>query len=74
MSPTEPLDDIHRQSILATRAIRADFERLRAEAATWEPAPYPKYIPKPRISVSRSNNESFLDEIERPRPWWRTLR
>lgn len=34
------LDDIHRDCVAATRAIREGFAELFAEVARWEPAPY----------------------------------
>lgn len=41
MTPTEPLDAVHADSILAVAAIRDHVRWLRWVVATWTPRPCP---------------------------------
>lgn len=58
-----PLDDTHRMSIEATRAIRRECANIRAAIARWEPAQCPPL----RIDAHPSPHRTpYLDEIELP--------
>lgn len=41
---TAPVDQIHADSVVAVRNIRAESARLRTIAASWSPRPYPRKV------------------------------
>ena len=41
MTPTEPLDRTHRESVVATHRIKDHAAGLHAQVARWEPRPCP---------------------------------
>ena len=60
----DPIDNLHAECVTAMHSIRATFTKVKAEASIWEPRPCP--IP--------NTDTPYLDEIERSRPWLRSLR